>query len=395
MSRKKDSAAILTFGIFLVGANLRLPITMLPPLLSDLKRSVGLAPSLAGLLTTIPLVMFALISPLIAKAGNKYGSERTLLAALILLTIGSYLRIIPTIWALMIGTCLVGAGIAGGNVLLPAIIKERFPTQIAIKTSLYTVSMGLVASIGTGFSGLLATKTNLQTTMGTFSLVGVAGLIVWVLCLLVMKPVRIKYNQRPQTSRSVWRASLAWIITLFFGIQSLLYYSLLTWLPTIWISRGFSTVQAGSLATLFQLSVLPLSLTVPLLAEKKHGMRIIVAIVGIGFIGGAAGLSVVTHGFWINAFFSIIMGAASGAAFSVCIVFFQKKATTVQETTALSGMAQSLGYIVGAVGPVLFGFVQNRLNSWEPILILVMLLSIIMTGLGILINHRQTLFKRI
>lgn len=138
MSRKKDSAAILTFGIFLVGANLRLPITMLPPLLSDLKRSVGLAPSLAGLLTTIPLVMFALISPLIAKAGNKYGSERTLLAALILLTIGSYLRIIPTIWALMIGTCLVGAGIAGGNVLLPAIIKERFPTQIAIKTSLYT-----------------------------------------------------------------------------------------------------------------------------------------------------------------------------------------------------------------------------------------------------------------
>lgn len=137
---KNQSTTLLTWGILLVGANLRLPITMIPPLLPTIERTLGLPASMAGMLTTIPLLMFALASPLIAKMGNRRGNEWSLLIALIILLLGSLLRIIPSLIALVIGTLLIGFGISGGNVLLPAIIKDQFPQSIGAKTSLYTVT---------------------------------------------------------------------------------------------------------------------------------------------------------------------------------------------------------------------------------------------------------------
>lgn len=161
MKKNHTSTAWLTWGIMLVGANLRLPITMIPPLLPTIKQTLGLPASMAGMLTTIPLLMFALASPLIAKMGNRRGNEWSLLVALVILLAGSLLRIIPSLTALIAGTLLIGFGISGGNVLLPAIIKDQFPHSIGAKTSLYTVTMGLIASLGTGLAGLLNQQFNM------------------------------------------------------------------------------------------------------------------------------------------------------------------------------------------------------------------------------------------
>lgn len=390
MLNRPRRTALLTLGIFLIGANLRLPITMIPPLLPELKATLNLSTNFAGLLTTIPLLMFAIISPLIARLGNLKGNEWSLLLSAFVLMLGSYLRVIPNTLALMAGTCLIGAGIAGGNVLLPAIIKDRFPTKIGVMTSLYTVSMGLIASLGTGLSGLLGTKIGLSKTINVFSTVGLLGFLVWGLAFWTLADR--KANQSVQHHHiKIWRAKLSWLIALVFGIQSLLYYSLLTWLPSLWHAAGFSTIAASNLATLFQISGMPITLITPIVGMKKHGPTYLTWGIMLGFALGALGVLLGGNNFILNAGSSIIMGAASGGAFAICIVYFQIKTSNVFETATLSGFAQSFGYVIAAVGPILYGTIQSVTQSWTLILIITIVLTFVMFMSQLIINHSQPL----
>ncbi len=390
MSTRTHRTALLTLGIFLIGANLRLPITMIPPLLPELKQTLSLSPNVAGLLTTIPLLMFAIISPLIAKLGNTKGNEWSLLIAAFILMVGSYLRIIPNLISLILGTCLVGAGIAGGNVLLPAIIKDQFPTKIGVMTSLYTVSMGLIASFGTGLSGLLGTNIGLPKTISVFSTVSLLGFITWTLAFWRLPNKKVNHATQ-QHHIKIWRAKLAWLVALVFGIQSLLYYSLLTWLPSLWHAAGFSTIAASNLATLFQISGMPITLITPIIGMKKAGPTILTWGIMLGFALGAFGIMISGNHFVLNALFAIIMGAGSGGAFAMCIVYFQIKASNVFETATLSGFAQSIGYVIGAVGPVLYGVIQSATQSWSLILIITIALTLIMFISQLIINRSQPL----
>lgn len=190
MTTTHQHSRYLTLGMILAATNMRLPITMMPGLISSLKRTLGLPSSMAGLLTTIPLLTFAVMSPLIAYWGRRFGNELTIYVMLIFLALGSYLRVIPTIAALFIGTLLVGIGADGGNVLIPAIIKDNFPTKIPVATIQYTLSMLLVGSLGTGISGVLAAHWSLPVTMAVLSAIGLINLVVWL--------PNLKYNHRNQ-----------------------------------------------------------------------------------------------------------------------------------------------------------------------------------------------------
>ncbi|WP_057738515.1 MFS transporter [Liquorilactobacillus uvarum] len=393
MSTRLHHFSLVTLGIFLIGANLRLPITMIPPLLPELKETLGLSPNTAGFLTTIPLLMFAVLSPLIAKLGNTKGNEWSLLATSFLLMIGSYLRAVPNIFVLLFGTCLVGAGIAGGNVLLPAIIKDHFPLKIGVMTSLYTVSMGLVASFGTGLSGILGTHIGMPKTINVFSTVGLLGFVIWALVFWKLPAQEKDAYTVPKQDTRVWNNRLSWLIALAFGIQSLLYYSLLTWLPSLWQSAGFTKIAASNLATLFQISGIPLSLIAPIIGMKKHGTVFLSWGIMAGFILGTLGIMLTGTNFVLNAISAIIMGAASCGAFSLCIIYFQIKTNNIHETAQLSGFAQSFGYAVAAVGPILYGAIQNSTHSWNLILLLTILLALIMFIIQLIINQSQPLKK--
>ncbi len=191
----------MVLGVFLIGANLRLPITMMPPLLNTLSASGILPKSLAGFVTSIPLAMFAIMSPVIGKLGAKYGPGRVLTFAASALVLGAGLRLIPNAWGLLIGTAFAGLGITGGNVLLPALIKSEFPHRIAVMTTMYTTAMGLVASVGTGTSGLLAKQVGPTTTMATFGAVSVIALVVWLGCYHNCKVIK------PLTRRKVRKSA--------------------------------------------------------------------------------------------------------------------------------------------------------------------------------------------
>ncbi|MFC6164886.1 CynX/NimT family MFS transporter [Lactiplantibacillus dongliensis] len=394
MTTTHTHSRYLTLGMMLVATNMRLPITMMPGLISSLKQSLGLPSSMAGMLTTIPLLTFAIMSPLLARWGRRFGNEVTIYAMLVILAVGSYLRVVPSIALLLLGTLLVGIGADGGNVLLPAIIKDNFPTKIGLATSAYTVSMLLVGSLGTGLSGIMAAHWSLPVVMAILSAVGLVNLVTWLPNLkhnhrepVLPTPTETKSTAHP----SVWRLPIAWVVTAFFGLQALVYYSMLTWLPTILVAHGFSTITAGNLVTVMQLSGLPLAFLVPTMAGKRHGVPIMLAIIGIGFIGGIGGILLPGLSLSVAVILNIILGFGSGAAFNLAVVFFTRKTTNGFETADLSGMAQSAGYLLAAIGPVLFGWLGSHVG-WNLVIWLAVGFSALLTLSGVIVQRHATIY---
>ncbi|WP_412989494.1 CynX/NimT family MFS transporter [Pediococcus siamensis] len=383
----------LTLSMMLVAANMRLPITMMPSLIQSFKSALNLPNSLAGMLTTIPLITFAVISPIIAKLARRFGNEWVIYVFLVILALGSYLRIVPTIWALLLGTLFVGIGIDAGNVLIPAVIKDNFFSKISVATSEYTLSMLFVGALGTGITGILVKNMPLALVMGILSLISIVNLVTWL--------PNLKYNVRDKSlSReaaqsnhaSVWKMPLGWVVTLFFGLQALVYYSLLTWMPSILLSQGYTNIQSSNMVTVLQLGGLPFAYLVPAVSLKKYGVASMVWITFIGFVGGILGLLMPIHAIWWGTLMNLLIGFGSGAAFNLAVVFFTNKTTNGFETADLSGMAQSAGYLLAAVGPVLFGYLNNLIQSWTLVLLLAAGLAICLALAGVIINRHKNIY---
>jgi len=374
----------------LIAANLRLPITIIPPLLNSLEKQLGIPKSLSGLITSIPLVTFAILSPIIVKFAKKLGNELTIFIFFIVLIIGSYLRVIPAIWALMLGTFLAGIGIDSGNVLVPAIIKDRLPNEIPLGTSLYTLSMLLIGAIGTALSGILITKISSQSTLGILSILAIIALIFWI--------PNLRHNQKDDSKqtevkhyRSVWNQSLGWLITAFFGLQSLVYYSLITWLPSILENHGLTTITSSNLLTLLQLSGLPCSFIVPFLSVRKYGLRKLLWMLLIGYAVAPLGFLISTSNIVFLTIITVLTGFGSGLAFNMAVIFFTEKTTNPYQTAEVSGMAQSAGYLLAAIGPVMFGFIENKVNSWNFIIVILIIMSVLLTTSGVFIARHNSI----
>ncbi|AYE37476.1 MFS transporter [Companilactobacillus zhachilii] len=388
MQSSKLNKKWFLLSMMLVAANLRLPITIIPPLLSTIEKDLGIPKSLAGLITSIPLITFAILSPVIVKVAKKLGNELTIFVFFILLIAGSYLRIIPTVWALMLGTFLAGVGIDSGNVLVPALIKDHLPHQIPLGTSLYTMSMLLIGAIGTALSGVLITKVSLQSTLAILSVVAIVALVFWIPNLRYNHRETAKNFERKQY-RSVWNQNLGWLITAFFGLQSIVYYSFVTWLPSILQNHGISTIFASNLLTLLQLSGLPCSFIVPFLSIRKNGLRNLLIMLFVGYAIAPLGYLISTSNAVYLTIITIVTGFGSGLAFNMAVVFFTEKTTNPTQTAEVSGMAQSAGYLLAAVGPVLFGFIENVSGSWNMIILILVALSTLLALSGLLVARHK------
>ncbi|WP_334352312.1 MFS transporter [Companilactobacillus sp. HBUAS56257] len=386
MSTKKSQTWFL-ISMMLIAANLRLPIMIIPPLLNTIENQLGIPKSMVGLITSIPLITFAVLSPIIVKIAKKWGNELTIFVFFLILIAGSYLRIIPTAFSLMFGTFLVGVGIDSGNVLVPAVIKDQMPDQIPLGTSLYTLSMLLIGAIGTALSGVFITKISLQSTLAILSVMGIVATIFWI--------PRLKTNQKTKEQittknyRSVWNQNLGWLITAFFGLQSIVYYSFITWLPSLLQSHGISTIASSNLLTLLQLSGLPCSFIVPFLSVKKGGMKKLLIMLCLGYAVSPLGYLLPSENIVFLTIITILTGFGSGLAFNMAVIFFTEKTTNPYQTAEVSGMAQSAGYLLAAVGPTLFGIIQTQTNSWNLIIIILIALSILLTTSGIFIARHS------
>ena len=370
---------LLIIGILMIATTLRVTFTGAAPLLDAIRADYGLTTAQTGMLTTLPLLAFALISPLAAGVARRIGMERSLFAALLLICAGIALRSLPSSLLLFIGTAVIGCGIALGNVLLPGMLKRDFAQHVAKLTGAYSLTMGAAAALGSAAMVPIAQSgAGWHGALLTLMISPLLALLLWLPRLRHGAPAALSASGALH-SRGIWRSALAWQVTLYLGINSLIYYIVIGWLPSILISQGFSEAQAGSLHGVLQLATAAPGLLVPLVLHRLRDQRAIAALVALLCAAGALGL-------WLQpghaAIWTVVYGFGSGATMILGLTFIGLRASSAHQAAALSGMAQSVGYLLAACGPPLMGKVHDASGDWHLPLIACALLSVVMALCG-------------
>ncbi|WP_312149294.1 MFS transporter, partial [Empedobacter sp.] len=324
--------------VILVSTNLRAPITAVSPILDEMKSVLKIDNFQASLLTSIPLFVFAFCSILVSKATAKINIRHGLIYSLIILIIGIYVRIYGNISMLYIGSLLIGLGICIGNVLTPAYIKNTFPTKIGIMTGIFSVSMSLIAALASGLSIAIGNWTNLgwKGSLGVWIVAAIAALIIVCIDSLKNKTAtQQKIVQSEDVKFNIFKSKQAWNISIFMGLQSLIYYCLVALLPTLLIDFGMTKNNAGWVFSVLQLAMLPAMLVSPVLASRMKNPKIMIYITSILYFIGIITLLIFKAKFsYLSA---ILIGIAGGFAFSLSILFFSLRTKTMVGTIKISG----------------------------------------------------------
>ncbi|VDY64946.1 Inner membrane transport protein YeaN [Shimwellia blattae] len=309
---------LLLCGILLIAATLRVTFTAIAPLLDQLRHDYGLTTAQTGVLTTLPLIIFALISPLAAGISRHLGTERSLFCAMGIICLGIGIRSAGNLALLYTGTAIIGCGIALGNVLLPALIKQRFPDGVARLTGNYSLAMGIAAALGSLLIVPLAEAgAGWRGAFLALMIFPLAALLVWLPQL--KQPVYAGVGRSSALSqRGIWRHPLAWQITFFLGLNSLIYYVVIAWLPAILVSYGYSAAQAGSLHGLLQLATAAPGLVIGLVLSRLNDQRGVALLVGLLGVVSLLGLwlAPALASLWI-----VLYGFSSGATMILGLVF--------------------------------------------------------------------------
>ncbi|AIQ22306.1 MFS transporter [Paenibacillus sp. FSL H7-0737] len=376
---------LLISGIVLVAFNLRPAITSVGPLVGIIQEDVGLAHWSAGLLMSIPLISFAVMSSLVPRIAARLSNEKTLLLGLVILLVGICIRSISMTLFIFVGTLLIGIGIAIGNVLLPVVVKEKFPQKFGLMTSIYSTSMGLFASLASGISIPLAQglKLGWDGALIVWGIPTIIAIVVWIL-LIRLNPAKDNAVKSVRISaKQIWRSPLAWKIALFMGFQSSLFYITMSWLPEILYNYGISRGTAGWLLSFTQIVGVPVSFLVPILAGRLRSQVWIAFALGMCSIVGYGGL-------WMGSSYPImilsiiLIGIALGGNFPLALSYIGIRARNGNQAAELSGMAQSTGYMLAAIGPILIGYLYDMTQVWTIPLITLIVISGVVTTFGML-----------
>ncbi|AAX65195.1 TPA: CynX/NimT family MFS transporter [Salmonella enterica subsp. enterica serovar Choleraesuis] len=380
LSPRGKQGALLIAGILMIATTLRVTFTGAAPLLETIRSDYGLSTAQTGLLTTLPLLAFALVSPLAAGIARRFGMERSLFAAMLLICAGIALRSLPSAALLFAGTAIIGCGIALGNVLLPGLIKHDFSQHVARLTGAYSLTMGAAAALGSALVVPLALHGfGWRGALLMLMLFPLLAFLIWLPQWRTTRSANLS-SSRALHERGIWRSPLAWQVTLFLGLNSLIYYVIIGWLPTILISHGYSEAQAGSLHGLLQLATAAPGLAIPLILHRFNDQLWIAALVSLLCAVGAAGLWFVPGQAVI---WTLLFGFGSGATMILGLTFIGLRASSAHQAAALSGMAQSVGYLLAACGPPVMGKLHDASGSWYLPLSGVTVLAIIMAIFGL------------
>ncbi|WP_340297335.1 CynX/NimT family MFS transporter [Staphylococcus coagulans] len=376
---------LLFIGIMLIAANLRAPITSVGVVLPTIKDTLNLTNTEVSFISIIPLLAFAIISSLVAKVSHRFGMERSLFFAMALIFIGVVIRSVTNVSLLYIGTILIGVGIAFGNVLAPGMIKSKFPMRIGIMTAYYTVVMNIFGALSSYGAAPLLKSFNYNIALGLIGVVTMITLIVWTF--------QLRNDEQQVTvdttdAVNVWKSPLAWQITLLMGGQSLIFYSLINWLPEFLLSYDIPVTYAGLYLSILQLAIIPLTFVTPLYATKLRSQVIPTAFTGVLFTIGILILMFSPHLALISL---IIIGIALGIAFGLVNTFFSLRTESGLTAAKLAGMSQAVGYLFACIGPLFFGILHDVTGHWVFSLLILLLTAIAVMIIGARAGRNTTI----
>lgn len=369
-------------GVIFIASNLRAPLTCVGPVIGEISDEFSLSNSLAGLLTTIPLICFAFLSALVPKVSKTFGMSYVLLCSLVLLSVGLAIRPIDGIVTLFLGAALIGIAITVGNVLMPAYIKVNFPKKVGLMTGIYSASMNLVAALAAGFSIYLGQATELgwRGSIGVWVLLAIVSILVWLPTLKKRSLIGSSKIQQVQDTTNIYKSKLAWCVTLFMGLQSLLFYCIAAWLPKVTQSWGMSIVDSGWVLSYVQFAQLPMTFLGAIIASKLPNQKALAICVALLIISGLSGILI-----WQTKYIvicCILIGLGSGLAFSLCMILFVLRTKSAQQAAKLSAMAQALGYTIAAFGPPVFGGLYDWSGSWNYSFVFLLLAMVVLLIVG-------------
>jgi len=360
--------AYLLVTVLVVAANLRGAITAVGPVIDDLGDDQGLSAGALGLLGAVPLLTFAVVSPLVHGLARRLGTEPAVGVALWALAAGTALRSVVAVpGSLWVGTVLLAAAIAVGNVLVPALVKRDFPDHVPTVTGVYSAVMSGFAAIASGIAVPLAAIGGWQLALGAWAGLALLGALLWLPRTRAHTPPP---DDDPQPlGVAPWSSATAWQVALYMGLQSSVFYLLVTWLPQIEHDRSGTTHSAaGWLLFAMQIVGILAGLATGPILHRRHDQRAVAAGVSALMVVAAAGLIVApgAHVVWV-----LVAGVSAGASLVVALSLFGARTRTAHDAGRLSGMAQGVGYLIAAGGPTVAGLLHDATGTWVTTLALV------------------------
>jgi CP family cyanate transporter-like MFS transporter len=372
---------LLAASLMLIAFNLRAAVTSLSPVLVEAIRDDGLSAAGASLLTTIASLCFGLFAPTAPTLARRFGTERTLLAVLVLLTVGTALRGLSASWALFAGHTLATVGIAIINVLLPGLVKRDFPRQAPLMTGLYTMFFCLGAAIAAGVTvplqGLLGGSW--EAALAFWALPAALAAALWA----PMVPARRAGHAHQRfLVQGLWRDPRAWQVTFFMGLQSALAYVVFGWLAPLLRERGLDPASAGLVLSVSVISQAAASLVAPSLATRGRDQRlanVLGVLISLAGLMGCIYAPLSTVWLW-----SVVLGIGQGSLIAIALTLIVLRSSDIHVAAHLSGMAQGVGYILASGGPLLAGLLRSWTGSWNVVALFCLAIGagLLASGLG-------------
>ena len=376
MSPEQNRKTLLILAIAVIAFNLRPSISAVGPLISEIRLDTGLPNSLLGMLTTLPVLAFGLLSVFTPLLTRRFGTEGTMSLALLILTAGIMLRVIPGSFMLFTGTIILGAGIALGNVLLPGIVKKQFPTKTGLVTGIYSGMLGIGAALSSGISVPLSQNLDLgwRLSLGFWAIFSSIAVVIWL--------PQLKRNFQVVAKRSLGNAlkqlsqsGLAWNVSLFMGFQSFTFYIIIAWLPEVLQDRGIGAVEAGWLLSLCQGTGVLGTFFMPAWASRLRNQHIPILVLIILEIISLLWLMI--PGTAYTGLIVSLLGLSMGGSFGMALLFIVLRTADSDSANELSGISQSIGYTLAATGPALFGAVFDLAQVWTIPLGMLLIFSLL------------------
>lgn len=396
MSPNKSLVVIVVIAILLMAVNMRAPIIGFGAVVKLIQQDLGLTTNSIGWIGTIPVMAFATSSFIAPMLSRRIGLENTMIVASSLLAIGIFVRSFhPQVGFLVTGTVLLSLAISLGNVLTPAVIKKYTPNHIGLVMGTYSMFLSVFAGFASGIAMWLVSKANWQFALGVWGWISVGAMIAW----LMVAHFRLRHKLAIQDSeainqtvsqadapsqKSVWKMPMAWWISVFMGLQSLIYYTLASFLPSLLIDKGLTTQQAGNVGMVFQLMAFPSILLLTRWVSQNWNLRTLAMAAALGNLIGVLGFGFLPLQGWVW-LWSIAAGFGCGVIFTLCMMIFTLKSKDSQQAAELSGMAQTVGYSIAITGPILTGWLKDMSHTWTlsmGVLTLLMIINCVFSWLA-------------
>lgn len=384
--KHQERTYLYILALFFVSINLRIGITSVSPLLETIRQDLNISNFSVSFLTAIPVFCMGTFALLTGKVIKKYGAEKAIMACLILIGFATCMRAFTSsISTLFASSLFIGIGIALAGPLLSGFIKEKFPTKIGLMIGIYSVGMGTGASLSAGLTIPLqhVLKDDWNMALAFWGVLTIIAIIFWY---PVIKQKKNTSTQNKKNNSLPLRNTKAWLFTIFFGLQSGIFYSITTWLAPANQSMGVSSEQAGTLITVFTVVQMICSFLIPTLADIYKN-RALWLLGSICFV--LVGLSLMIYPLttpWIP---SILLGIGLGGVFPLALMLPLYETKTSEDASAWTAMMQSGGYIMGGFIPVLAGIARDYFDGYTQVFIIMALLSFILFLLTLVMNKKK------